>query len=154
MFCEYRPWFPSNMTCLFFADASQDAKSVSSSCGECHETRLTQSRCSDGVCADVCVCVFVCRCCCGRLVRQHVGFTATLAVKYSDVRLTEGELSDLEQWSVEKHTEESPTDAYGVINFQGGSHSYRAKVWTHAHTQRTFRMILNVTHCSVLIRRG
>uniref|UniRef100_A0A671NG36 non-specific serine/threonine protein kinase n=1 Tax=Sinocyclocheilus anshuiensis TaxID=1608454 RepID=A0A671NG36_9TELE len=74
------------------------------------------------------ICQQLVRCCCGRLVRQHVGFTATLAVKYSDVRLTEGELSDLEQWSVEKHTEESPTDAYGVINFQGGSHSYRAKV--------------------------
>ncbi|XP_059363002.1 transient receptor potential cation channel subfamily M member 7-like isoform X1 [Carassius carassius] len=73
------------------------------------------------------ICQQLVRCCCGRLVRQHVGFTATLAVKYSDVRLTEGELSDLEQWSVEKHTEESPTDAYGVINFQGGSHSYRAK---------------------------
>uniref|UniRef100_A0A673GYW4 non-specific serine/threonine protein kinase n=1 Tax=Sinocyclocheilus rhinocerous TaxID=307959 RepID=A0A673GYW4_9TELE len=75
------------------------------------------------------ICQQLVRCCCGRLVRQHVGFTATLAVKYSDVRLTEGELSDLEQWSVEKHTEESPTDAYGVINFQGGSHSYRAKVF-------------------------
>uniref|UniRef100_A0A672NVL3 non-specific serine/threonine protein kinase n=1 Tax=Sinocyclocheilus grahami TaxID=75366 RepID=A0A672NVL3_SINGR len=73
------------------------------------------------------ICQQLVRCCCGRLVRQHVGFTATLAVKYSDVRLTEGELPDLEQWSVEKHTEESPTDAYGVINFQGGSHSYRAK---------------------------
>uniref|UniRef100_A0A672SAU7 non-specific serine/threonine protein kinase n=1 Tax=Sinocyclocheilus grahami TaxID=75366 RepID=A0A672SAU7_SINGR len=73
------------------------------------------------------ICQQLVRCCCGRLVRQHVGFTATLAVKYSDVRLTEGVLSDLEQWSVEKHTEESPTDAYGVINFQGGSHSYRAK---------------------------
>ncbi|XP_050956677.1 transient receptor potential cation channel subfamily M member 7 isoform X2 [Labeo rohita] len=73
------------------------------------------------------ICQQLVRCCCGRLVRQHVGFTATLAVKYSDVRLTEGGLSDLEQWSVEKHTEESPTDAYGVINFQGGSHSYRAK---------------------------
>lgn len=33
----------------------------------------------------------------------------------------------IEEWSVEKHTEQSPTDAYGVINFQGGSHSYRAK---------------------------
>lgn len=76
----------------------------------------------------VCLCLFVCRCCCGRLVRQHVGFSATLAVKYSDVRLAERELSDVEQWSVEKHTEETPTDAYGVINFQGGSHSYRAKV--------------------------
>ncbi|XP_042631784.1 transient receptor potential cation channel subfamily M member 7-like [Cyprinus carpio] len=73
------------------------------------------------------ICQQLVRCCCGRLVRQHVGFTATLAMKYSDVRLTEGEQSDLEQWSVEKHTEESPTDAYGVINFQGGSHSYRAK---------------------------
>lgn len=72
------------------------------------------------------ICQQLVRCCCGRLVRQHVGFTATLAVKYSDVRVSEGE-PDLEQWSVEKHTEESPTDAYGVINFQGGSHSYRAK---------------------------
>ncbi|XP_026086140.1 LOW QUALITY PROTEIN: transient receptor potential cation channel subfamily M member 7-like [Carassius auratus] len=73
------------------------------------------------------ICQQLVRCCCGRLVRQHVGFSASLPAKYSDVRLTEGELPDLEQWSVEKHTEESPTDAYGVINFQGGSHSYRAK---------------------------
>lgn len=29
---------------------------------------------------------------------------------------------------MEKHTEQNPTDAYGVINFQGGSHSYRSKV--------------------------
>lgn len=71
------------------------------------------------------------RCCCGRLVRQHVGFTASLATKYSDV--TSGDNSnlsmpELEEWSVEQHTEASPSDAYGVINFQGGSHSYRAKV--------------------------
>lgn len=71
------------------------------------------------------------RCCCGRLVRQHVGFTASLATKYSDVKLGENStlpMPELEEWSVEKHTEESATDAYGVINFQGGSHSYRAKV--------------------------
>lgn len=71
------------------------------------------------------------RCCCGRLVRQHVGFTASLATKYSDVKLGENpSLSSAvaEEWSVEKHTEASPCDAYGVINFQGGSHSYRAKV--------------------------
>ncbi|XP_075064039.1 transient receptor potential cation channel subfamily M member 7 isoform X2 [Mixophyes fleayi] len=48
-------------------------------------------------------------------------------MKYSDVKLGENFTDELEQWSVEKHTEESPTDAYGVINFQGGSHSYRAK---------------------------
>uniref|UniRef100_A0A4W3K424 non-specific serine/threonine protein kinase n=1 Tax=Callorhinchus milii TaxID=7868 RepID=A0A4W3K424_CALMI len=73
------------------------------------------------------ICQQLVRCCCGRLVRQHLGFTASLAVKYSDVKLGETENLEQEEWSVEKHTSESPTDAYGVINFQGGSHSYRAK---------------------------
>uniref|UniRef100_A0A3Q3VPH4 non-specific serine/threonine protein kinase n=1 Tax=Mola mola TaxID=94237 RepID=A0A3Q3VPH4_MOLML len=74
--------------------------------------------------------VVLSRCCCGRLVRQHVGFTASLASKYSDMKLGENpslSTSVAEEWSVEKHTEASPCDAYGVINFQGGSHSYRAK---------------------------
>lgn len=48
-------------------------------------------------------------------------------MKYSDVKLGEHFNQAVEEWSVEKHTEQSPTDAYGVINFQGGSHSYRAK---------------------------
>uniref|UniRef100_A0AAY4EK04 non-specific serine/threonine protein kinase n=1 Tax=Denticeps clupeoides TaxID=299321 RepID=A0AAY4EK04_9TELE len=73
------------------------------------------------------ICQQLVRCCCGRLVRQHAGFTASLAMKYSDVKLGENEMPELEEWSVEKHTEETPTDAYGVVNFQGGSHSYRAK---------------------------
>uniref|UniRef100_A0A8C3ED29 non-specific serine/threonine protein kinase n=1 Tax=Corvus moneduloides TaxID=1196302 RepID=A0A8C3ED29_CORMO len=68
-----------------------------------------------------------CRCCCGRLVRQHACFTASLAMKYSDVKLGENYNQEIEEWSVEKHTEQTSTDAYGVINFQGGSHSYRAK---------------------------
>uniref|UniRef100_A0A8C3E953 Transient receptor potential cation channel subfamily M member 7 n=1 Tax=Corvus moneduloides TaxID=1196302 RepID=A0A8C3E953_CORMO len=67
------------------------------------------------------------RCCCGRLVRQHACFTASLAMKYSDVKLGENYNQEIEEWSVEKHTEQTSTDAYGVINFQGGSHSYRAK---------------------------
>uniref|UniRef100_A0A452UNT0 non-specific serine/threonine protein kinase n=1 Tax=Ursus maritimus TaxID=29073 RepID=A0A452UNT0_URSMA len=67
------------------------------------------------------------RCFCGRLVKQHACFTASLAMKYSDVKLGDHFNQTLEEWSVEKHTEQSPTDAYGVINFQGGSHSYRAK---------------------------
>lgn len=68
-------------------------------------------------------------------MRQHVGFSASLASKYSDVKLGENPgassaaaAAAAEEWSVEKHTEASPCDAYGVINFQGGSHSYRAKV--------------------------
>uniref|UniRef100_A0A8B9TUH3 Transient receptor potential cation channel subfamily M member 7 n=1 Tax=Anas platyrhynchos TaxID=8839 RepID=A0A8B9TUH3_ANAPL len=67
------------------------------------------------------------RCCCGRLVRQHACFTTSLAMKYSDVKLGENYNQEIEEWSVEKHTEQTSTDAYGVINFQGGSHSYRAK---------------------------
>ncbi|XP_071297535.1 transient receptor potential cation channel subfamily M member 7 [Agelaius tricolor] len=73
------------------------------------------------------ICQQLVRCCCGRLVRQHACFTASLAMKYSDVKLGENCNQDTEEWSVEKHTEQTSTDAYGVINFQGGSHSYRAK---------------------------
>ncbi|NWX42657.1 TRPM7 protein, partial [Steatornis caripensis] len=73
------------------------------------------------------ICQQLVRCCCGRLVRQHACFTASLAMKYSDVKLGENCNREIEEWSVEKHTEQTSTDAYGVINFQGGSHSYRAK---------------------------
>ncbi|XP_065497419.1 transient receptor potential cation channel subfamily M member 7 [Caloenas nicobarica] len=73
------------------------------------------------------ICQQLVRCCCGRLVRQHACFTASLAMKYSDVKLGENRNQEIEEWSVEKHTEQTSTDAYGVINFQGGSHSYRAK---------------------------
>ncbi|XP_058397538.1 transient receptor potential cation channel subfamily M member 7 isoform X4 [Diceros bicornis minor] len=73
------------------------------------------------------ICQQLVRCYCGRLVKQHACFTASLAMKYSDVKLGDHFNQTLEEWSVEKHTEQSPTDAYGVINFQGGSHSYRAK---------------------------
>ncbi|XP_035252165.1 transient receptor potential cation channel subfamily M member 7-like isoform X5 [Anguilla anguilla] len=73
------------------------------------------------------ICQQLVRCCCGRLVRQHAGFTASLAMQYSELRMGEGGMPELEEWSVEKHTEERPTDAYGILNFQGGSHSYRAK---------------------------
>uniref|UniRef100_A0A8C4MA88 non-specific serine/threonine protein kinase n=1 Tax=Equus asinus asinus TaxID=83772 RepID=A0A8C4MA88_EQUAS len=71
--------------------------------------------------------LYCCLCFCGRLVKQHACFTASLAMKYSDVKLGDHFNQTPEEWSVEKHTEQSPTDAYGVINFQGGSHSYRAK---------------------------
>uniref|UniRef100_A0A3Q3K162 non-specific serine/threonine protein kinase n=1 Tax=Monopterus albus TaxID=43700 RepID=A0A3Q3K162_MONAL len=91
-------------------------------------------------------------CCCGRLVRQHVGFTASLATKYSDVKLGENanlSVPELEEWSVEKHTEASPTDAYGVINFQGGSHSYRAKYVRLSHDsppEHILRLMLKEWH--------
>uniref|UniRef100_A0A672JR38 non-specific serine/threonine protein kinase n=1 Tax=Salarias fasciatus TaxID=181472 RepID=A0A672JR38_SALFA len=105
-----KPWIESTFTkreCVYILPVSKDPHRCLPGCQICQQ---------------------LVRCCCGRLVRQHVGFTASLATKYSDVKLGENpNLPELEEWSVEKHTEASPTDAYGVINFQGGSHSYRAK---------------------------
>uniref|UniRef100_A0A3P8PVM7 non-specific serine/threonine protein kinase n=1 Tax=Astatotilapia calliptera TaxID=8154 RepID=A0A3P8PVM7_ASTCA len=98
------------------------------------------------------ICQQLVRCCCGRLVRQHAGFTASLATKYSDVKLGESSnvpMPELEEWSVEKHTEARPTDAYGVINFQGGSHSYRAKYVRLSHDTRPdsiLRLMLKEWH--------
>ena len=36
-----------------------------------------------------------------------------------------------EKWSISKHTQLSPTDAFGTIEFQGGGHSNKAMVNTH-----------------------
>lgn len=33
-----------------------------------------------------------------------------------------------EKWSVSKHTQTYPTDAYGNLEFQGGGHSNKAMV--------------------------
>ncbi|XP_055772612.1 transient receptor potential cation channel subfamily M member 7-like [Salvelinus fontinalis] len=71
-------------------------------------------------------------------------------MKYSDVNLgggAEGGVQpELEEWAVDKHTQESPTDAYGIVNFQGGSHSYRAKYVRLSHDSRPesiLRLMLN-----------
>nr|XP_061820429.1 transient receptor potential cation channel subfamily M member 7-like isoform X1 [Nerophis lumbriciformis] len=107
-----KPWIESTFTkreCVYVLPVSKDPHRCLPGCQICQQ---------------------LVRCCCGRLVRQHVGFTASLAHKYSDVKLGENSGRpgpELEEWSVEKHTEARPTDAYGVVNFQGGSHSYRAK---------------------------
>jgi len=34
-----------------------------------------------------------------------------------------------EKWSVAKHTQATPTDAYGIIEFQGGGHVNKAMVF-------------------------
>ncbi|KAM7014733.1 transient receptor potential cation channel subfamily M member 7 isoform 1-T1 [Tautogolabrus adspersus] len=116
-----KPWIESTFTkreCVYILPVSKDPHRCLPGCQICQQ---------------------LVRCCCGRLVRQHVGFTASLATKYSDVKLGENSnlsLPTVEEWSVEKHTEASPTDAYGVVNFQGGSHSYRAKYVRLAHDSR------------------
>ncbi|NXY05428.1 TRPM6 protein, partial [Pteruthius melanotis] len=61
------------------------------------------------------------RCYCGRLIGEHPG------VEFSWPVYQDGSQSDGGEWSVQKHTRMSPTDAFGTINFQDGDHTYHAK---------------------------
>ncbi|KAG8595786.1 hypothetical protein GDO81_001633 [Engystomops pustulosus] len=67
------------------------------------------------------ICQNLIRCCCGRLIGDHPGLDYDWPI-YSVPQ----EVND-EEWSVQKHTKTSPTDAFGTINFQGGHHTYHAK---------------------------
>ncbi|XP_058029129.1 transient receptor potential cation channel subfamily M member 6 [Ahaetulla prasina] len=67
------------------------------------------------------VCQNLIRCCCGRLIGDHQGIGYGYPVFQS-----EKEKYNVE-WSVEKDTKISPTDAFGTINFQDSDHTYHAK---------------------------
>ncbi|ETE60858.1 Transient receptor potential cation channel subfamily M member 7, partial [Ophiophagus hannah] len=60
-------------------------------------------------------------CCCGRLIGDHHGVDYGYPVFQS-----EKEKHNVE-WSVERDTKISPTDAFGTINFQDSDHTYHAK---------------------------
>ncbi|XP_019466054.1 transient receptor potential cation channel subfamily M member 6-like isoform X2 [Meleagris gallopavo] len=60
------------------------------------------------------------RCCCGRLIGDHPGVHGSWPVCQTALQRDE-------EWSVQKHTKTSPTDAFGTINFQDGDHTYHAK---------------------------
>uniref|UniRef100_A0A8D2MX66 Transient receptor potential cation channel, subfamily M, member 6 n=1 Tax=Zonotrichia albicollis TaxID=44394 RepID=A0A8D2MX66_ZONAL len=61
------------------------------------------------------------KCCCGRLIGEHPGTECSWPVYQA------GSQSDGGEWSVQKHTKMSPTDAFGTINFQDGDRTYHAK---------------------------
>uniref|UniRef100_A0A8C9MZV4 non-specific serine/threonine protein kinase n=1 Tax=Serinus canaria TaxID=9135 RepID=A0A8C9MZV4_SERCA len=67
------------------------------------------------------VCQNLIRCCCGRLIGEHPGIECSWPVCQAGSQSNGGE------WSVQKHTKMSPTDAFGTINFQDGDHTYHAK---------------------------
>ncbi|KFP75287.1 Transient receptor potential cation channel subfamily M member 6, partial [Acanthisitta chloris] len=67
------------------------------------------------------VCQNLIRCCCGRLIGDHPGVDCSWPVYQT------GSEGDGGEWSVQKHTKMSPTDAFGTINFQDGDHTYHAK---------------------------
>ncbi|KAG7468227.1 hypothetical protein MATL_G00140610 [Megalops atlanticus] len=68
------------------------------------------------------------RCSCGQLVNKHVailpGSTTNKSVEESN-QVPQADAPP-EKWSVAKHTQASSTDAYGIIEFQGGGHVNKA----------------------------
>ncbi|XP_069772735.1 transient receptor potential cation channel subfamily M member 3 [Narcine bancroftii] len=57
---------------------------------------------------------------------QHVGLPPAISISQNDSSESRSTKNDLEKWSVSKHTQLSPTDAFGTIEFQGGGHSNKA----------------------------
>ena len=66
------------------------------------------------------------RCSCGQLVTQHTSVPS--GPKEEGVPLVQLEVQPAERWSPLRHTHTSPTDSYGVIEFQGGGHINKAMV--------------------------
>lgn len=62
------------------------------------------------------VCQNLIRCCCGRLIVEHAWEDSLppTALHPGPGQELEGE----EEWSIECHTKASPTDAYGIVDFQ------------------------------------
>lgn len=68
------------------------------------------------------------RCSCGQLVAQH----GPVAAKEEATPLVQLEVQPAERWSPLRHTQTSPTDAYGLLEFQGSGHVNKATVLTLA----------------------
>uniref|UniRef100_A0A8C1LWK1 Transient receptor potential cation channel, subfamily M, member 1a n=1 Tax=Cyprinus carpio TaxID=7962 RepID=A0A8C1LWK1_CYPCA len=66
------------------------------------------------------------KCCCGQLVNQHVAILPGSTNKSTDEGQGVQTEPPQEKWSVAKHTQATPTDAYGIIEFQGGGHVNKA----------------------------
>ncbi|TFK07099.1 rhomboid-related protein 4 [Platysternon megacephalum] len=65
------------------------------------------------------------RCCCGQLISQHIPIPPSTAANKNGEETKQLEPQP-EKWSVSKHTQTCPTDAYGNLEFQGGGHSNKA----------------------------
>ncbi|KAL7854341.1 hypothetical protein SRHO_G00165310 [Serrasalmus rhombeus] len=63
------------------------------------------------------------KCSCGQLLSQHAAIPAAAANNSAE----EGQVEPpQERWSVVKHTQLMSTDAFGIIEFQGGGHANKA----------------------------
>ncbi|CAL8243612.1 unnamed protein product [Lota lota] len=66
------------------------------------------------------------RCSCGQLVSQHVALPSGAPAKEEANPLVQVADVPPEHWSVAKHTQVSPTDSYGSLEFKGGGHANKA----------------------------
>uniref|UniRef100_A0A8C5WV12 Transient receptor potential cation channel subfamily M member 1 n=1 Tax=Laticauda laticaudata TaxID=8630 RepID=A0A8C5WV12_LATLA len=60
-------------------------------------------------------------CCCGQLLLQHIPIPVETANKDGEDPTKQLEAQP-EKWSISKHTQALPTDAFGNLEFQGGGH--------------------------------
>ncbi|KAM4038014.1 transient receptor potential cation channel subfamily M member 1 isoform 2-T2 [Anomaloglossus baeobatrachus] len=65
------------------------------------------------------------RCCCGQLITQHVPPPQNAIANKNGEENKQLEAVP-EKWSIGKHTQLNPTDAFGILEFQGGGHSNKA----------------------------
>uniref|UniRef100_A0A671VZ01 non-specific serine/threonine protein kinase n=1 Tax=Sparus aurata TaxID=8175 RepID=A0A671VZ01_SPAAU len=72
-------------------------------------------------CIPVCqVCQNLIRCCCGRLIGEHSWQESS-----PPISLYPGPGQDVEEdWSIELHTKASPTNAYGIVDFEDTTHVF------------------------------
>ncbi|XP_038844110.1 transient receptor potential cation channel subfamily M member 1-like [Salvelinus namaycush] len=67
------------------------------------------------------------RCSCGQVVNQHVAIIPGATTRAAEEA---GQIAQvavpMERWSVLKHTQATPTDTYGIMEFQGGGHVNKA----------------------------
>lgn len=79
------------------------------------------------------------RCSCGQAVAQHTSIP--VGGRAEGTPLVQLEAQPAEKWNPLKHTQTSPTDAYGIIEFQGGGQVNKAMVrWI-----LRFHIIINST---------
>ncbi|TWW67542.1 Transient receptor potential cation channel subfamily M member 1 [Takifugu flavidus] len=64
------------------------------------------------------------RCSCGQLIAQH--HFLPVGNKEEGAPLVDVDVRTTEKWSILKHTQPSPTDTYGVLEFQGGGQVNKA----------------------------
>ncbi|KAI7813574.1 transient receptor potential melastatin 6, partial [Triplophysa rosa] len=96
-------------------------------------------------CDPVCqVCQSLVRCFCGRLILEHVGPYSGL------LGPGPGSADGEEEWSVERHTSVSPTDAFGSLDFQGSTkrtcHAKYVRLSSDTPSEHLLQLMLREWH--------